>query len=41
MHALLSLLTEAVTYMAGKRWQGFVAVAIVLLLIWFIILMTR
>lgn len=41
MHALLSILTEALTALPGRRWHGFVAAAVGLLVIWFILLAIR
>lgn len=41
MHTLLSLFTEALTFVVGKRWQGFVLAVVALLLIWLILMATR
>lgn len=41
MHALLLLISEGLTSVPGKRWRGFVAAAIALLLVWLLLLWTR
>jgi hypothetical protein len=41
MHALLAVLTEAISYMTSNRWQTFIAAAAALLTIWVILMLTR
>ena len=41
MHGLISLLAEALTFVVGKRWQGFVAAVVALFVIWLILMATR
>jgi hypothetical protein len=35
------IVTEGLSYFVGKRWLGLVVTAIVLLLVWFLLLLTR
>jgi hypothetical protein len=41
MHALLAVLTEAISYMTSNRWQTFIAATAALLAIWVILMLTR